>query len=248
MAEFYWAWVIVAAVLVGLAAFLGVRSQGDWRGILVDNRGRYSLTNFQMVAWSVVIIPLIAAVFWGRYRAGDPAGALEFEIPDQLLIVLGISLGSGAVSTAVKSSKDQLHPDRIAASNEEDRPRFAQMFLLEEGELADRVVDVAKFQNFLITLVLIVAYVVLAIDALGNAVDITKVESLPIFGTTFVTLLGISHAGYLAGKLPERPGEPDGLTLSKRREGAIPDLTTPGATNTKAGPGIPTYRPRNPAR
>ena len=76
------------------------------------------------------------------------------------------------------------------------------MFLLEEGDYADEVVDVTKFQNFGFTIVLVVAYVAMAIHTIVDAKTAAKVTELPSFSGTFLVLLGISYAGYVGGKIP----------------------------------------------
>lgn len=234
-------WGVSAVVLIGAAAWLGsgILKRGK-TGILIDNRGRYSLTHFQVVLWTIVVLSLISGLFVARVIAGV-GEALSFVIPEQLLIAMGISLGGAAASIAIKAGKDDTHPSRIAASNSEDRPRFAQVFLLEEGDFADRVVDVTKFQNFWLTLILVAAFVVLTFTVnMGKSVAQVV---LPSFSGTLLTLLGISHAGYLVGKLPDKPGSPEGLSLALKRQGAVPAQ----ARAALAGGG-PTYTPRNPVR
>jgi hypothetical protein len=236
------AWGISAGVLVFLAAVLGVVVGRGYLGILIDDRGRYSLTHLQIVLWTIVVFSLISGVFFGRLT-NDPKTALDFTIPDELLVVVGISVASTAASTVIKAQKNLTHPERIAASNNADRPRFAQIFLIEEGEMADKAIDVAKFQNFWLTLTLIVAYVALAIGKFSDLSSPADVTSLPGFAGTFVTLLGISHAGYLVGKVPDRSGIPQGLTLDLMRRRAVP-ATADVAPVMAAAP--PPYVPRNP--
>ncbi len=43
------------------------------------------------------------------------------------------------------------------------------MFLVEEGAFADQVVDIGKFQQFVVTIVFVVAYVALAVHAIDMA-------------------------------------------------------------------------------
>ena len=217
MGAIYWSWGISALVICGLAGWLGaaVGPKPDAFGILVDRRGRFSLTHFQLVAWTIVIVSLMSGVFWGRLIDGsdDPLG---FSIPGEVLGLIGISLGSSVAAVVVKSAKDAMAPERIAASNARDVPHFSQMFLVEEGAYADQVIDIAKFQNFVITLVLLVAYVALAIDSIDDAGSAAELTELPSFSGTFLTLLGISHATYVAGKLPTQEGTPEGLTVKNR--------------------------------
>lgn len=232
-------WLVTAAVIVLLAVLLGNLVRHEPLGILIDSRGRYSLTQLQLVLWSIVVISLISGVFFGRMFANVPS-ALDFTIPEEVLLLMGISVGSAVTATVVKAGKDAARPAAIAASNTQDRPRFTQIFLVEEGELADRVVDVAKFQAFWITVVLVVAYVALAVAAIRAAPSPAEMTALPKVAGTFVTLLGISHAGYLAGKIPDRPGIPAGLTVHLRRLNAHP-----GPAAVVAPVGL-SYVPRNP--
>jgi hypothetical protein len=238
MSHLWFPWVASALVLVILAIVLGVWviKRGP-SGILIDERGRYSLTHFQVVLWTLIVVSLLAGLFVARAVAGVP-NALDFSIPDEVLIVMGISLGGGATATAIKAGKDSRLASRIAASNDDDRPRFGQIFLLEEGEVADRVIDVTKFQNFWFTLIVAGGFVVLTCTTnAGTAVaDIV----IPTFSGTLLTLLGISHAGYLAGKLPDRSGKAKGLTLDLRRKGAVPK------NSPLASAAVWTYVPRNP--
>jgi hypothetical protein len=237
------AWGISAGILILSAIVLGIIIGRGYLGILIDTRGRYSLSHLQIVLWTFVVFSLISGVFFGRL-VKDAQTALDFTIPDELLIVVGISVVATATSSVIKTQKDLSHPETIAASNADDRPRFGQIFLLEEGEFADKAIDVAKFQNFWITLILIVAYVALAIGSFKDLTSPEEVTALPGFAGTFVILLGVSHAGYLAGKLPDRPGQPSGLTLQGLRQGAVP-LAAPAAT--QVAPATPSYVPRNPA-
>lgn len=154
--------------------------------------------------------------FWGRLLGGvdDPLG---FSLPSEVLGLIGITVGAGVASGVVKSSKDARAPVRIAASDTTDPPRFGQMFLLEEGEFADRVVDITKLQNFVFTLTLVVAYVALSIDMIGNVESAADITGLPKFSSSFLTLLGISHAAHVVGKIPNQTGSSPGLTLANRQ-------------------------------
>ena len=240
MVSIYWAWAVTALVMLLAAGYLGAKVRGSVLGVLVDTRGRFSLSHFQMVLWTLVVLSLIAGVAVGRLLNGIP-DALSFSIPATLLAVMGISIASTAGAIVVKSAKDAQAPERIAASDASDRPRFSQIFLVEEGELADKVIDITKFQNFWFTMILVAAYIYFAASRIG--VLGTGMAALPDFNETFVLLLGISHAGYLAGKMPAQQGKPEGLTLAAKLAGAKP-------VAPQAVPRVATseYVPRNPAR
>jgi hypothetical protein len=223
-----WSWIISAVLIFSLAVAVGIAVTKRPFGLLIDGRGRYSLTHLQVASWSVMILSLIAGTAVGRLLHGhDPLG---FTIPGQVLAIIGISLGSGVLSTATKSMKDISRPANVAASmpaseparaampaGEQDRwrPTFRQIYMQEEGTFADRVVDIGKFQNFIITAVLIVAYGAAVVQALRDAGTAASFTALPGFSGTFLTLLGVSHGAYLAAKLPPQTGTPDTSLASR---------------------------------
>ncbi len=219
MGAIYISWAVSAILLIALAGLLAryMKPPHNVLGILIDSRGRYSLTHFQLVTWSIVILSLVSGIFWGRVFEGvtDP---LSFKIPEEVLGLLGISVGSAMTAGAIKASKDTARPLSVAASGAADPPRLSQIFMLEEGEFADKVIDVAKYQNFIITFVLVAAYIAVAIAKLEDAGSPGNVMSLPGFSSTFLVLVGISHAGYLGGKLANPAGFPQGLTVANRAE------------------------------
>jgi hypothetical protein len=216
MTAIYIAWPVSAALLIGLAALLGRYTKPrQLLGILIDTRGRYSLTHLQLVTWSIVILSIISGIAAGRIIEGIP-DPLGFTISSEVLGLLGISAGSAVTASAVKASKDTMRAAFVAASGEEDAPRLSQIFMLEEGEFADKAIDITKYQNFIITAVLVVAYVALTISALEG--DTIKTSALPGFSSNFLVLIGISQAAYVAGKLPNQTGTPAGLTVANRAE------------------------------
>jgi hypothetical protein len=242
MEAILWSWAVSAAVLIALAVLIGLRvvlPPGDvipkprWLGILIDNRGRFSLNRLQLVLWSIVVISLISGVFFGRLIEGV-VNPLEFKIPGRVLGLLGISLGTAVGVGAIKSgkaTKEEAKPagaapagprpvievpeppgraeTKLAIYQHTNRPPFpAQIFMMEEGEYADDVIDVSKFQGFGFTVMLVVAYVFMAISAISHAKTAGHVTALPDLKGTFLILLGISYAGYAGGKLPEQAGKP----------------------------------------
>ena len=239
MTALWWSWGISALLIVALGVWAGRAATGQFAGILIDTRGRYSLTRLQISLWTVVVVSLLVGVLVGRATVAgvDPLG---FSIPDTLLAALGISLASGLGSITIKAYKNRSRADYVAASPpaaETARPagdvavglgpRLAQLVLVEEGQDADVKVDITKFQNLLFTMFLIGAYVVVTVQAfrgkgpppaINGPADIA---TLPDFNATFITLLLISHGAYLIGKLPNRGGQ------EIAREAVPPDAGRP---------------------
>jgi hypothetical protein len=196
-------WFVSALILGIFACYACGSATGKYLGILIDSRGRFSLTHFQVVAWTILILSafaatLIVAVF-------DIA---KIKLSNDLLGLMEIAAGSAVISTAVKSVKDA--PDSTAKIARDGagaapvvpaapapvyRPKFSRLWLEEEGEFADKVVSITKFQNFIFTLVALATFISLAV----------KTGSLPqALPENFLVLLGISHAGYMEGKIPDK--------------------------------------------
>lgn len=205
-------WAVGALVLLALGAVLGMVIGRGLLGVLIDQRGRYSLSQFQLVTWTVVLVSLFAGLFAGRLAAHTGGSAMEFKIPPELLAALGISAGSTITALAIKATQDHLQPASIAANTPAFPPRLAQIFLIEQGDQADKVIDISKFQNFWFTILVVAGYISTVIAAVNKQPSLEGF-TLPGFTGTLLALLGISHAGYLAGKLPTRAGVPDGPTM-----------------------------------
>jgi hypothetical protein len=225
MAWVFGIWVIAAAIIVVFAVVTSALGRSS--NILIDGRGRYSLNRFQVVVWTVVVLSLICGVAGGRLLAHRP-DVLSFDVPSDVLGLLGISVGSAVLATAVKISKSTTHPERIAANQHGAKASVWEMLLVEEGASANKTIDVTKFQNFAFTVVLVVAYVTLAAAQIKAAGDPANITSLPTFPPTFLALLGISHAGYLGGKIPSPAGTPDGYTVANRAALPDPNGANPG--------------------
>lgn len=131
----------------------------------------------------------------------DPASLV---LTPQLLGLMGISVGSAVFSTAVKGAKDDNTSIVIAAAGKQIsdlvgnlrtvKPDFSQIWLEEEGERAEIVINITKFQNFIFTLIILSSYVAIA----------CKTNGLPALPENVEWLIGISHAGYVGGKMPDR--------------------------------------------
>lgn len=229
MATTFWAWLVSALVIVLLAVV--VPGSLGAQNVLRDARGRYSLSRLQMMMWTVVLLSLVSGMAFGRFAAGqvDVAG---FTIPGQVLTLLSIAIGSAVVAAAIKVVKSTTRPDSVAAypRGREGGPLW-EMLTVEEGASAGKSIDLAKFQNFLITILLLLAYVAQAVAALRAVDNPAGIGGLPAFSDTLLVLLAVSHAGYLLSKIPSPTGTPEGGTMAERLadpeavpNGAVPEM------------------------
>lgn len=195
--EFHIVWIVALILLLVLARRIGVWAKLGPYGILIDTRGRYSLTHFQIVLWTLIILSSLMGAFFAQ--GFDPA---SIRLPPELLGLMGISLGSAVLATGVKGGKDTSgvrvgRAGQFKLSNGSTTTitaRLAQIWLEEEGDQADKVVSITKYQNFIFTLVIVVYYVTAA----------WKQAGIPALPESIVWLIGISHAGYVGGKVPNK--------------------------------------------
>src|SRR5262249_17542704 len=88
------AWLVTAFVLLFPAGWVGGLATGNLLGILIDARGRFSLTHFQVVLWTIVILSSAVGVLVNHHFSPD-----NFGLTPQLLGLMGISAGSAVLTT-----------------------------------------------------------------------------------------------------------------------------------------------------
>lgn len=212
---FYTSWAVAGVILLVFAALLGRATGYGPVGILIDQRGRYSLNRLQLVLWTLLVLSTFLGLFFGLLFSVGFGGLNKkevfdavFNIPPNLLVLMGISVGSATTAGAVKSAKDASGKVQeagvlpatataaVAPPGTKVPPHFSQVFLQEEGSQIDNIIEVTKFQNFFFTIALAITYVVLVANL--------KSPGYPEFSDKVLWLLGVSHAGYIGGKMPTK--------------------------------------------
>ncbi|WP_457337479.1 hypothetical protein [Rhizobacter sp. P5_C2] len=105
------------ATLLSWFLSVGVGVTGQRAGILWTSRNTYSLSRLQLTLWTWLIMSTLMAVVVCRMcklffpiEAGGIDGAMNLIIPNELLQVMGISLGSAAITPLILASKSQPTP------------------------------------------------------------------------------------------------------------------------------------------
>jgi hypothetical protein len=208
-------WLLCFILTVALTGAIGKKLTGHARGFLLDDRNKYSLSQLQIVAWTMVIIPSLATIVLAY-------GSLKIGISGEVLALMGISLASLGGSLVIKGQQASSDATSQGASGQTVPPTAAAAGIERQGRLAKNHVDTqarwsdifkaeifeeavtnkldfGKFQLFLVTLVVIIGYV-LVIFRNGFA-DPKGVYGLPVLSKEVVSLIAISHAGYLGIKV-----------------------------------------------
>lgn len=218
-------WFVVALSMAVYLLFLGRWISGRPLGILVNERNLMSLSRFQMVSWTVLLLSAFFAIALKRLHvlSSNPAALpLNVSMNWRVWALMGISATSLVGSPLLLSSKAAQGADPKAfdkASKALAEP-VADIQANSQGKLYSNVgvgdasltdmfqgdevgdtayVDVSKVQMFYFTVIVIIAYSYAVYSAMTNIYP-HEGFAMPIPSDALVALLGISHAAYLTSK------------------------------------------------
>jgi hypothetical protein len=229
-------WILVVVAMAAFLGVVGIAITGRVFGVLINDQRIMSLSRFQMVLWTLIIISGYFVIVVARIKQGDVANPLAVVIDPQVWALLGISTTALVGSPLIASSKKQKKPEDGAVEAagrpyDEDKKeveaarvgvlypnrdpkdaRFTDMFEGEELSNAS-LVDLAKVQMFFVTIVVALSYsaelvhMIMVNDLAADDV------SLPTIHEGLLALMGISQAGYLGGKsITQTPTASDSKT------------------------------------
>lgn len=183
-------------ILITVAKLSGTR-------LLVDERGRWSLSRLQSIAWMSLLLP----TFWTMAMVrlfGGAADPLALDMDQNLWALLGISAVSLVGSPLVLARKQSSSPELLDVPRNLGRsaPGPRDLVRGEDAGNAD-VLDLSRVQMAFFTAVALCIYFALCWHALSTQHPTALV--FPPVSADLVALLGISHATYLANKNIDRP-------------------------------------------
>ncbi len=152
--------------------------------------GTLSWANVQLITWTGVILGGYVAI--AVHKGGFPD-----SVPDNLLLLMGVSVGTQAGSRLVRAGQNQ-----DAAEKKPEPVRAAGFRGLVASEKIPTEVSVAKLQHLAWTVVGVLVYIVAIISALGSGAS-----SLPDVGNGLPALMLISASGYIANKIGDKPAQ-----------------------------------------
>jgi hypothetical protein len=204
-------WVVALVGLTGFVIILGIRFKKRFLGMLIDERNKMSLSRFQLVLWTIIILSAYStAVLW-NVLATDANDPLAVQWPEELWWLLGISTASLVGSPLILNTKKPntpneaelqrnnipAHVGQVALNLSPEDASFSDMFKGDETG-NDPYLDLSKVQLFFFTIIIVIAYVSVLSGELRNTTGV--IEQFPALSESAVILLGISHAGYLTYK------------------------------------------------
>lgn len=187
----------VLIILVFSLPFIG------WNplSLLVGQDNRYSNSKFQIAVWFLVLLASYLSIFWLRWTEGGGDFIGGINIPQNLLLLSGISAITLGAAKGITTAKDQAAPPAQQKTN-----ALAPHFLFDLSHNDNGVTDIGDFQMVVITVVAAVVYAALVIHFLGT-IELVKVVTLPDVDTTILATFGLGQGAYLTKKYAGRPGE-----------------------------------------
>lgn len=104
--ELVWAWAATMALLAGFLFVAGSVIVGLLRGAFVDDRNKVSLSRFQALLWTILVLAGYLAAAIANIRTGK-ADPLLIQIPQELWWLIGISATSLVGSPLVRSTRER---------------------------------------------------------------------------------------------------------------------------------------------
>jgi hypothetical protein len=159
-----------------------------WSSLFLDREtNSYSLSKFQVIAWTAVTVYSYVYIFLCRTLI---QGNFKFpDVPQNLPQLFFVSAGTTVAAAAITATVGSKGAGPIKPS--------AGDFISTGGLVAGD-----RFQFFTWTIVGCLGYLYLVIRMNPEMADI----SLPNVPDNFLYLMGVSSAGYLGGKLVRKPG------------------------------------------
>jgi len=184
--------------------------------LIVGEDNRYSNSKFQMALWFTLLITSYIAAFWLRAWHAGPMFLGGIDIPQNLLLLSGLSVLTFGAAKGITTSKvtDAVAAGQTNAKAPGTNPRlFFDLTHTDElsstgggGVARQGKLDLGDFQMLVVTLLAVVVYLSIVFHFLGAIARVTRV-TLPDVDTTILASFGLGQGAYLVKKAVGRLGE-----------------------------------------
>lgn len=161
--------------------------------IIRDDDGFPSLARLQFFTWTLIVFFAFLAIFFIKWYNGTPE--LPETLPNNLLILMGISIAVPIISSGVSRVKYGNRPSISGTLGDSDRRSLSTM-LMENGQFA-----ISRFQMFAWTWITVISYLIVfgseAISFMHSPVDL----QFPDVSQIYIALMGLSQGAYIGSKM-----------------------------------------------
>jgi hypothetical protein len=208
------AWLVTLLLLFGCFVIVGrLPPIVDWRGVIIDQRNRLSLSRLQLVVWSLLVLSAVLTeglvnTVWGA------CSPLDLSVPSELWILLGLASGSAVAAPIVLGIKGD---QGVLSTRPPNRYAWRDIFYGDEVGNDDQV-DFSKVQQFFLTVAVVLVYGIeigrilldpkicptscagAAAAAAGSACGAPAILHFPPLSEGIVAIVAVSQVAYIAYK------------------------------------------------
>jgi hypothetical protein len=211
-----WRWLSLlgAAFVLFLLAFATV---GKPTNLFVGEDGRYSTSKFQTVIWFWVVISAYIAIVLHRIFASEWIYIGGVDIPQNLLLLSGISVLTFTAAKMITVSKiDQAAlQGEILKPPADSRPQMRELIRNDGNQI-----DLGDFQMLVITILAVIIYAATAVEFMTQ-IEFRREVTMPDVDATLLAIFGLGQAAYLGKKAAGDTSPPttraEALTNSERQ-------------------------------
>ena len=185
-------------ILSGWASKWKERNILAFRELFVGQDKRLSNSKSQMAVWFFVLIASYISLSWLRAQNGGLGFVGGIGIPQNLLLLSGVSALTYAGAKVITQSQVNSKP---GSKSEADQGNT----------------DFGDFQMTVITILAVVVYCVQVFNFLGT-LKLYKSVTLPDVDTTILSIFGLSQGAYLAKKTAVATGAQEAIKLGAKGE------------------------------
>lgn len=184
-----WLSLIVAVVALFILAYIFTKGHPTHLYLGKDNR--YSSSKFQTFLWFWLVISAYLAIVSHRIAAAGWSYVGGVDIPQNLLILSGISVLTFTVAKAITGGKVEGKPDLKTAAPE---PKASDLVCDDQNKP-----DLGDFQMIAITILAVIIYAISAVEFMEN-IEFRRVVTMPDVDATLLSIFGLGQAAYLGKK------------------------------------------------
>jgi len=179
-----------------------------------------SLSRFQLVLWTLIILSAFLTIALSRIAANATVNPLNIAMQPELWALLGISTASLVGTPLLNGEKRQKEPDKkenkfptdsnmenvgiVAVNKDSKYAAFSDMFKGDELTTANNI-NMAKVQMFFFTIIVALSYAALLYVLISwPKILMAPSVTFPLLTPAIIAILGISHAGYLVNKATDQ--------------------------------------------
>jgi len=182
---------------VGVLWLIAVVLAGDVNpfALAMGADNRLSTSKLQALLWTACVGFVYATIYADRAFAHGLVSPIT-NIPQNVLIALGVSVTSAVAAKAITTSKVAANPDH---KDVQATPNYDPAALVRDD--GAQTASLTKVQVLFWTIVAIVVYITSALHGLHDVASCKVDCSFPDIDTSLMIFMGLGHATYLGGKL-----------------------------------------------